>query len=156
MVRWTRTRVYTGNHYNFGISLTHEGVSQNHRQFRSSKWDMIRLGVKSANALLQGQKTLVDFCSFKTTLSVITLTISCSFRACQIHKEQLSTISAVDSYSQLTDSMGPTRSIVGSSLVRSSYTCTIVYNLLYITGRKSLFFFEAKYLDFIVSIFKDL
>lgn len=84
MIRRRRPRVNARNHNNLRLLFCKERVSQHHRELGGSKRNVVTLHVQCSDAFFECQQTFVDLCTFQSSLTVVTLAVSCSFRSCQI------------------------------------------------------------------------
>lgn len=118
---------------------------------------MRALHVQGSHTFFQGQQTLVDFCSFDSSLSIVALGILSSLRPCQIDKEQFSkSLTVTIFHIYLTNGMGSRRTIIGCCLMCSPDTMTVVYDFRHFGLRFCRFLLQPLYLDSLVFIFKDL
>jgi len=62
-------RGHVGNHSRLGIAC--EGILEHLRELTASEWKMLLLQVESTDALLEGKKGLIDFCTIQSRLLVL-------------------------------------------------------------------------------------
>ena len=150
--RWW-PRVNAGNHDDIDL-IAQERVSEDHRQLRSSEWNMPALCVKGSNAFFKRQETLVDLCTFHSPLPIVTLGICCSLRSRQVNKKQLSywfSCAVFNFY--LANCVRSGWSVVRSCTVSSSLTVTEINDIVHFLRASSWSFGEARYLNFRLTIF---
>ena len=147
------TRVNTGDHDNLSI-VSQERVSEDHRQLGSSEWNMPALCVQRPNTFFQCQKTLIDFCTLHTSLSIVTLSVCCTLWSRQIDKKQLSyRLPCTIFHLYLANSVRSRWRIVCSSAVSCSLTMSEINDIVHFFGTSCWSFGETRYLNFWLAIF---
>ena len=85
MIRRGGSWVDTGDHDNLRISGFQEGVTEHHCQLGGAEGHVGAASVKGSDTLFERKQTLVDFSSFHTSLSVITLAVGGALGSRQIY-----------------------------------------------------------------------
>ncbi len=153
--RW-RTRVDTGDHHDFRLMWIKERVSKNHSKLRCPERHVGAAWVKSSDALLKSQQTRVNWGSLHTSLSVVTLAVSCTFWTRQIDKQKFTqALATAILHFNLTHSMRARRGVIGFCGARGSWTMSIVNDLVHLIFVPRLSFSETHNLDFVLAIFLD-
>lgn len=117
---------------------------------------MVAPHVEGANTLLQREQTLVDFGTFETTLSVVTLAVGGTLRTSQVDQKQFTGGLAIALDEQLADGVTARGRIVSGRLMSGTDGVSIINNLLHFARRISLFLFEAIHLNLIILVFENL
>ena len=103
--------------YHDSPAIACERIFEDHRKFAASKRGVVLILVKSTNALLQSQQTLVDLCSVNPGLFLALIgMVSSPLTPSQINEWNLTMKFVLPFQTNLQDSVGSRRIIIGSVL----------------------------------------
>ena len=135
MVRRGGSWVDTGDHDNLRISRFQEGVTENHCQLGGAEGHVGAASVKGSDTLFERKQTLVDFSSFHTSLSVITLAVGGALGSRQIYDQQFTSGLAGGVLDfDLADSVRSRGRIVGCSCACCSRGVPVVNDRIHLAG----------------------